>query len=368
VPDLQEPAHVSFNWALLLALALMLLYRVFAAERLSRNPTQERVLVYGAGPEALEVGQLLKDADPNVDLVGYFARPRLQSRRQGQDHAQARPNLFLTGSSLTEVVRKERVGEIVIAVPGGRGGNMPLHELLDCKVRGIQVMDIATHFEKALGQIRRDAVSAGWLIFGEGFEQGLVRRAVKRSFDIVCALLLLLQSGPIMLAAAVAIYLESGGPVLYRQERVGLHGRRFTMVKFRSMRSDAEGDGIARWATQGDPRVTRVGHFIRMHRIDELPQLFNVLMGDMSLIGPRPERAVFVDKLKRHIAYYDLRHNVKPGITGWAQVRYHYGASEEDAGEKLQYDLYYVKNQCLLLDLVILVETVGVVLACKGAQ
>jgi exopolysaccharide biosynthesis polyprenyl glycosylphosphotransferase len=211
-------------------------------------------------------------------------------------------------------------------------------------------------------------VSAGWLIFGDGFNQGLVRTMIKRLFDIVCSMLLIVLALPVMLVTGILILMESGGPILYLQERVGLNGRLFNVVKFRSMRTDAEKDGQPRWASATDDRVTQVGRVIRRLRIDELPQLFSVLGGDMSLVGPRPERPYFVDKLTQEMAYYAVRQSVKPGITGWAQVRYHYGASVEDSAEKLQYDLYYVKNHSLFLDFVILFETVGVVLMCKGSQ
>jgi sugar transferase (PEP-CTERM system associated) len=232
----------------------------------------------------------------------------------------------------------------------------------------VQVVDIATHFEQFLGQIRLDAVSAGWLIFGGGFEQGLLRSVVKWIFDFFGALLLLILGAPVMVLAALLIFMESKGAILYRQERVGLQGRTFNVIKFRSMYVDAEKDGTPRWATVGDPRITRVGKWIRKTRIDELPQLFSVLKGDMSLVGPRPERPFFVEKLIQEIPFYAARHSVKPGLTGWAQVRYHYGSSVEDTQQKLQYDLYYVKNNSWFMDLVILFETVGVVLTGKGAQ
>ena len=245
---------------------------------------------------------------------------------------------------------------------------MPLRELLDCKLHGVRVVDVATHFEKTKGQIRLDSVNAGWLIFGDGFSQGGVRTAVKRLFDIFSALVLILLSLPIMLVTMLLVVLESPGPIFYRQERVGFNGRLFNVVKFRSMRADAEKDGTPRWAAAKDDRVTKVGKFIRKVRIDELPQLFCVLNGDMSMVGPRPERPYFVDQLTRQIPYYAVRQSVKPGVTGWAQVRYHYGATLEDSAEKLQYDLYYVKNHSLFLDIIILFETVGVVLMAKGAR
>lgn len=352
----------AFVLALLAALVVMLMHRVYVAHATPRAMLRQRVLIYGSGERAKLVGRALKKSDPNVDLVGYYVGPN-ESAAEVSGFA-----LLPSEKSLTDVVLEERVDEIVVALSERRGGSMPLRELLDCKLHGVRVVDIATHFEKTLGQIRRDAVSAGWLIFGDGFEQGLVRTTVKRLFDLVCATVLLLLALPVMLITAILIVIESEGPILYLQERVGLHGRLFNVVKFRSMRTDAEKDGKPRWASPSDSRVTRVGRMIRKWRIDELPQLFSVLAGDMSLVGPRPERPYFVDKLTQELPYYAVRQSVKPGVTGWAQVRYHYGASVEDAAEKLQYDLYYVKNNSLFLDLVVLFETVGVVLMGKGAQ
>jgi exopolysaccharide biosynthesis polyprenyl glycosylphosphotransferase len=196
--------------------------------------------------------------------------------------------------------------------------------------------------------------------------QGDGRRAVKRVFDIFSSTVLLILCLPVMLLAAIAIKLESRGPVFYRQERVGLGGRSFMCIKFRSMRADAERDGVARWASKNDPRVTAVGSFLRKSRIDELPQLWSVLTGEMSLVGPRPERPSFVEQLKQNIPFYEIRHTVKPGITGWAQVRYHYGASLDDARRKHQFDLYYVKNNSLFLDLIVLIETVSVIVFREG--
>jgi sugar transferase (PEP-CTERM system associated) len=308
------------------------------------------------------VGETLKAADPNAHIVGYLAGPN------EREPAVPAHEILSSDGTLPEMARKLGVEEIVVALTERRAGSMPLRQLLDCKVSGTKVYDLNTHFEKTLGQIRVDYLSASWLIFGDGFNQGAWRTAVKRVFDIFCATLLILASSPLMLAAAIAIKLESQGPALYRQERTGLNGRAFSIAKFRSMRIDAEGDGKPQWAQANDNRVTRVGQFIRRVRIDELPQLFNVLRGDMSLVGPRPERPFFVEQLTQEIPFYALRHSVKPGVTGWAQVRYPYGATVEDSQEKLQYDLYYVKNHTLFLDLVVLMETVGVVLTGKGAR
>ncbi|OGA97427.1 MAG: exopolysaccharide biosynthesis polyprenyl glycosylphosphotransferase [Burkholderiales bacterium RIFCSPHIGHO2_12_FULL_61_11] len=359
---LQPANEGAFVLALVAAAALMLVNRVYVAHAKSRAMMRPRVLIFGAGARARLVGSLLEKSDPNVDLVGYYASPN-EAEKEVSAWA-----LLPAGKSLTDIVMEHRVDQIVVALSERRGGSMPLRELLDCKLRGVRVVDIATYFETILGQIRLEAVSAGWLIFGEGFNQGLMRTVMKRLCDIVCATLLILLTLPLMLVTALLILLESGGPVLYRQERVGLNGRLFNVVKFRSMRLDAEKDGQPRWASATDERVTRVGRVIRKRRIDELPQLFSVLGGDMSLVGPRPERPYFVDKLTQEMPYYAVRQSVKPGVTGWAQVRYHYGASVEDSAEKLQYDLYYVKNHSLFLDFVVLFETVGVVLLCKGSQ
>jgi sugar transferase (PEP-CTERM system associated) len=270
--------------------------------------------------------------------------------------------------SIEDVVRKHRVDEVIVAVREQRGGGVPMDQLLACRIRGIPVLDLAGFFERAKGEVPTDSLKASWLVYGHGFVQDGVRTAVKRAFDIVMSSLLLLLASPIMLLTAIAIKLDSRGPLIYRQERVGLGGRPFMCLKFRSMRVDAEKDGVARWATKNDSRVTRVGAFIRKCRIDELPQLISVLRGEMSLVGPRPERPSFVQQLQAEIPFYDIRHSVKPGVTGWAQVRYSYGASVEDARRKHQFDLYYVKNHSLFLDLLVLVETVSVVLFREGAQ
>ena len=352
------------EFALIVAgcLFLVLAHRVYVAHSSKQSMVRQRILVFGTGTRAKLVGRSLKKADPNVDLVGYFAGPNEVTTEVSAW------GVLTPDKSLTDIVVEQKVDEIVIALTERRGGSMPLRELLDCKLHGVRVVDVATHFEKTLGQIRLDSVNPGWLIFGDGFNQGWIRTVVKRVLDIVFAIVLLLVSLPVMVLTGIMILLESGGPVLYLQERVGLNGRLFNVVKFRSMRTDAEKDGKPQWAQAGDTRITRVGRIIRRLRIDELPQLFTVLAGDMSLVGPRPERPFFVDTLTQEIPYYAVRLSVKPGLTGWAQVRYHYGATMEDSAEKLQYDLYYVKNHTWFLDLVVLFETVAVVLTGKGAQ
>lgn len=267
---------------------------------------------------------------------------------------------------LLSLAHQHGADEIVVTVADRRNGAFPVRELLACAIGGMQVTDAATFFEREACQIRIDTLQPSYLIFGGGFDQSLWRATVKRAFDLVASAVIGCAAMPLMLAAALAIRLEDGGPVFYRQERVGRDRRLFHVLKFRSMRIDAEGDGTPAWARQDDPRVTRVGYWLRRLRIDELPQMLNVFRGEMSFVGPRPERAYFVEQLERQIAYYTMRHGIKPGITGLAQVRYSYGASVDDAVRKLQYDLYYVKNNSLFLDLLILFDTVRVVLLGMG--
>lgn len=340
----------------------MLVTRVGATHAPTGKMLQRRILVFGTGYQALAVKRALEHSDPSAEIIGFF--PGIN-----EDQPQVAPNMILSREcSLTDTARNLNADEIVVALSERRGGSMPLRELLDCKLQGIRVLDLASHFEQTLGQIRLDSLYAGWLIFGDGFRQGTFRTLVKRLFDVFCASILIILALPIMLFAAILIVIEDGFPLLYRQERVGLNGRLFNVIKFRSMRRDAEKDGKPIWAQAQDNRATRVGQVIRKLRVDELPQLFSVLKGDMSLVGPRPERPFFVDQLTKEIPFYAVRHSVKPGVTGWAQVRYHYGATVEDSAEKLQYDLYYVKNHSLFLDIVVLFETVGVVLTGKGAH
>ncbi len=352
----------SIQFSMMAGVSALILRRAYLSHTSGAPTRRTRILIFGAGPAALVVGNTLRTADPNAEIVGYVAGPN------EREPAVPAHQILESDDTLPRMARRLGVDEIVVALTERRSGSMPLRQLLDCKASGTKVYDLNTHFEKTLGQIRIDFLSASWLIFGDGFNQGAWRTAVKRVFDIVCATLLCVLAAPLMLIATALIKFESRGPVLYRQERVGRNGATFSIAKFRSMRTDAELDGKPRWASANDDRVTRVGHVMRRLRIDELPQLFNVLRGDMSLVGPRPERPFFVEQLTQEIPFYALRHSVKPGVTGWAQVRYPYGATVEDSQEKLQYDLYYVKNNTLFLDLVVLMETVGVVLTGKGAR
>lgn len=348
--------------AVLIATAFVVTYRAQASRQRPGVLGSNRVLILGAGRGAQLVAQTLRASDRHSTIVGFYPVK--------SDAERFVPEADLVDASmpLASAAAAAKATEIVVAITERRGGAMALDELLACRSHGVRVSDLSTYFERTQGQIRLDHVHAGWLIFGDGFNQGTVRTAVKRLFDIVSAMTLVVLSLPILLLTVILIKLDSRGPILYRQERTGLDGQPFQVLKLRSMVQDAERAGQPQWAVKADARVTRVGRVIRLLRIDELPQLFNVLRGEMSLVGPRPERPVFVNLLTEQVPYYALRHSVKPGLTGWAQVRYQYGGSVEDAKEKLQFDLYYVKNHTLFLDLLILLKTINVVLTGKGAR
>ena len=323
---------------------------------------KRRVLVWGAGSRAAFIARRLRRRTDQrgFRLVGYVRAPG-----DGEQVADAQP--AGRPGDLLRLALRQRVEEIVVAMDDRRAG-FPAAELLQCRLRGIQVSDIVTFLERESGRVSIDLMHPSWLIFSNGFRCDFFRLASKRCFDVVVSLGMLALTLPIALLTSAAIWLEDRGPVLYRQQRTGQNGRRFQMLKFRSMRVDAERDGEVRWAAPNDPRVTRVGAVIRKLRIDELPQLWNVLVGHMSFVGPRPERPQFVEQLAQAIPFYPERHFVKPGITGWAQVRYNYGASAKDAREKLEYDLYYVKHHTLAFDLMVLLQTVEIVLFRIGAR
>ena len=322
-----------------------------------------RALVVGTGSRAAQIESLLagRGHANNTEVVGYLPMG-------GSHHFVDHVRILNTDEPLSELVGRLEISEIILAVRDRRDGGMPVQDLLKCKLRGIRILELSTFFERENGHLQLDSLNASWMILAEGFHQGIVRDTVKRLFDLIVSAAMLVVCLPIMGLAALLIKLESPGPILYRQERVGQGCRNFTILKFRSMCVDAEKDGKPRWARQNDSRVTMTGRFIRRTRIDELPQIFNVFFGDMSFVGPRPERPYFVQDLTQKIPYYGVRHTVKPGITGWAQVRYPYGATDEDAMHKLQYDLYYVKNHSLFLDLMILFQTAQVVLWGKGVR
>jgi sugar transferase (PEP-CTERM system associated) len=357
-------ARGAIGYTILYTLAGLILLRQIVFWVSNSGIGAKRVLIVGTGEEAAGVEKALATLGyPALSIVGFYPT-------SGESGSRSVPaDRILPGAlGLQEIVNGLGVQEVIVAVREQRGGVLPLRELVDCRISGVPVTDLAGMYERVRGEVPIESLKASWLIYGQGFAQGGGRTLVKRLFDIVVSAVMLVLALPVMAVTAMLIRLESPGAIIYRQERVGLGGRRFLCLKFRSMSCDAEGDGVPRWATRSDPRVTRVGRFIRKMRIDELPQLINVLRGEMSFVGPRPERPAFVKELKAAIPFYDVRHSVKPGLTGWAQVRYNYGASVEDARKKLQFDLYYVKNHSLFLDLLILFETVRVVLFREGAR
>jgi sugar transferase (PEP-CTERM system associated) len=357
------PLAHDFGLAILFSVVGLLLIRHSIVFPLLGRLAHHRVLVLGVGPEARTVETSLAASElPGLNLVGFYPL-------QAGDDVSVAPSHIIQGyRSLPEAVRQLEINEIVVAVRQQRGGVLPLRALLSCRLNGVRVSDVPRFFEQVHGQVPIESLKASWLIYGEGYRQGPLRRFVKRGFDLVFGTLLLMAASPIMLVAALVIRMESSGGVIYRQKRVGLDGEEFVVLKFRSMARDAEKNGQAVWAAADDPRITTFGRFIRRARIDELPQLINVLKGEMSLVGPRPERPEFVSQLTEQIPFYAVRHSCKPGLTGWAQVRFSYGASIEQAAKKLEYDLFYVKNQSLALDLQILLETVRVVLLGEGAR
>jgi sugar transferase (PEP-CTERM system associated) len=355
----RDIASIAVGYALLLLLAVRYLFVRTVDEHVFRR----RSLIYGAGERAGSISAIRRRADRRgFKVVAQVAA-------MGDTIVEARDVLHTNGKSISDIAVEAGAGEIVVAMDDRRG-NLPIRELLDAKLKGIDVIDLLEFLERETGKIRVDLVSPGWLIFSPGFRRSRIRDWAKRVLDVAVCGSLLVVSWPVMLLVALAIKIEDGlsAPVFYRQCRVGQGNAAFNVLKFRSMREDAECDGKAVWAAEDDSRVTRVGEFLRKVRLDELPQVFNVLRGQMSIVGPRPERPEFVSELQESIPYYSERHVVKPGVTGWAQLKYSYGASEEDAIEKLQYDLYYIMNQTLMLDIMIILQTVEVVLWGKGAR
>ncbi len=348
---------------ILFSAACMALVRIGFARMISDDFFKRRVLVYGAGSIAFRLSRLRRRSDQRgFVIVGFVGNP-------GDTVEVPAERLVFVENNLLDTCRHYSIEEIVVAMDDRRLA-FPMQELLDCRLSDINVIDMPSFLERETGKVRLDVVNPSWMIFGEGFNRGAPRRVSARLFDIVASLALLALSWPLMLITAIAIKLEDGlrAPVIYRQKRVGLEGKNFDVLKFRSMRTDAEKGGKALWAEKQDPRVTRVGAVARLLRLDELPQIFNVLRGDMRFVGPRPERPEFVEELAKSIPFYRERHFAKPGITGWAQLCYPYGSSQQDAAEKLQYDLYYVKNHSLLFDLSILMQTAEVILWRKGSR
>jgi sugar transferase (PEP-CTERM system associated) len=355
-------ADGAFLPAAAIFLVGMLAWRLAFNRIVTLQPFGERILIVGTDSTARTLArQVLAQEDFAYEIVGFLDE---DPGRIGERIVN--PRVVGTPADIERLVAIHRIDRIFVGM-SDRRGKLPVRELLRAKLRGVRVEDATSVYERLTGKLLVEDLRPSWLIFSDGFRARRLTRQVKRLFDIALALVGLVLAMPFLLMTALAVWLESGFPVLYRQGRVGENGRVFTLFKFRSMRQDAE-QGTPVWARAADDRVTRVGHFIRKTRLDELPQLWNVLRADMSFVGPRPERPFFVRQLAEQIPFYEQRHAIKPGITGWAQVKYRYGASLEDSMEKLRYDLYYVKHLSLSFDLTILFDTVKVVLFAKGAR
>jgi sugar transferase (PEP-CTERM system associated) len=350
-----------FLAAFLMAYVGVLLWRAVYLRVIEHRLFATRLLILGSGAQAERiVRQIERQRDSGyavITQVGEGVPPR---------RVAAGAAVHTCPEALPRLVHEDRIHTVVVALDDRRG-KMPIRELLECKLAGHNIVNGVSFFEGLTGTILVEKLNPSWLIFSEGFRKDRRTLAVKRAMDVVLAGVGMLLALPIALVSVMVIKLESPGPVLYRQERVGRGGRTFDVIKFRSMHQDAEADGPV-WAVQNDARVTRYGALMRKTRIDELPQLWNVLRNDMSFVGPRPERPVFVDRLQEIIPHYSLRHTVKPGLTGWAQIRYPYGGSEEDALRKLEYELYYIKNTNLLMDTMIILQTIKTVLFQKGGR
>ena len=349
--------------AFLISLALVVVIRRLFFLYMGADLTTTKVLVFGVGRNAASL--LIKDEGnlptSSFRIMGFISTPE-------QHRFVPEEKVVEIGDSLLGLAKKYDASEIIIALDD-RNENYPVQHLLDCKLAGINVIDPISFLEREQGKVNLSHLNPSWMVFSDGFRGSRVKSVISRTFDVISSLTILLITAPILLIVAFLIALEGGfkEPIMYRQKRVGKNGEKFDLLKFRSMRVDAEKDG-AQWAGQNDARVTQVGKVIRKLRIDELPQIVNILKGDMRLVGPRPERPEFVDQLSQTIDYYQQRHSVKPGLAGWAQLKYPYGASEKDAYEKLQYDLYYIKNANPVMDFFILLQTLEVVIFGKGVR
>ncbi len=355
-------ARTSFVYALMISGGMLLVSRTLLFLAIDQEQFKRRIIVFGAGKKASHMNELRRKSDiRNIKLMGFLAI-------NGEEIVVDEKQLINLQDSLASYVIDNNIDEIIVAIDDRRK-KFPVDDVLECKVNGTEVLDISTFFERQSGRIKLHALHPSNLIFSDGFIQGGIDQYLKRLFDITASLLLLLVTWPVIIVTVLAIMIESKfkGTIFYKQTRVGLFNKNFEVLKFRSMSMDAEKDGV-QWAQKADPRVTRVGNFIRKFRIDELPQLFNVFKGDMSFVGPRPERPEFVKDLSQTIKYYEIRHYVKPGITGWAQICYPYGATEEDTRNKLEYDLYYMKNYSVFLDIMILLQTMQVVVWRQGSR
>jgi sugar transferase (PEP-CTERM system associated) len=363
-PDMALGRLVFFYAAVFVFIAVIG-WRLLFRYTMKAVGAQERLLLVGTNPAAVALAKELHEnrIDAGIEIVGFVD---LDSSRVGEPLFN--PGIIGTIADIPSIVDTRRVDRVVVSLVDARG-RLPMDDLLQMRLhRGVAFDHLASVYEEYTGKIAVENLRPSWLIFSQGFSKTRVLLAAKRGLDIAVASIGLVLAAPLMAIVWAMVRLGSKGPAIYRQERVGLGGRIFTVHKFRSMRLDAEAGTGAVWAQAKDPRITRVGNFIRRTRLDELPQLWNVLIGDMSMVGPRPERPEFVCKLTEQIPFYGLRHSVRPGVTGWAQIRYTYGASVEDAMQKLQYDLFYIKHMTVTFDLYVLFSTIKTVVLRRGSQ
>jgi len=360
-PELMIGRGIFFI-SLVLMVFVIVVWRLVYNYGLKMKGMDQKVLIIGTGPLAKSIStEMLKKTDTGFKTIGFISET---SGRTGEKLVN--PSIIGDMSQIPDIVKKERINRIIVALEERRG-KFPQNELLECKTRGVSIQEGIEFFEHLTGKLQVDCLRPSFLIFSDGYRNSILAIEMKRIVGFLLSLIALIIFSPVILAISLLIKIDSRGPILYRQERVGENGKIFRLLKFRSMAQNAEANGPV-WAGKDDARVTRAGQWIRKFRLDEIPQMVNVLKGEMSFVGPRPERPFFVEQLRKEIPYYDQRLVVKPGITGWAQIKYEYGASKEDALEKLKYDLYYIKNLSPLFDLVIIFETIKVVLFGKGAR
>ena len=356
----------SMQTQMLVLVLIVLMLRVLLNRSQASSLFSPRILIVGTGEDALEVQRILLHPEQGrVEVRAFF--PLDDDEKRLVDERK-----IVSGSSLSYAVRQLEIDEIVVAVRERRGVELPLRELFDCKLAGVRIFGLSSFYERVSRQVRLDSLHTSWLIYGDGFQQALGQMFLKRMFDLAGSIVLLILASPVMILIALLIMFEDRGPVFSFQERIGFGGQLFRIVRFRSISTGTDtgvgGNDPPRQTVTDDVQFTKIGRFIRKLRVDRLPQLLNVLSGDMSLVGPCPQQPYFVDQMAREIPFYSVRHCVKPGLTGWAQVRYRGGVSVEDAIQKLQYDLYYVKNHTPVLDTLVLLETVRVLLTGKGAR
>jgi len=337
-------------------------WRIIYNHILKTRQFDQRIMIIGSGPLAKNIAkEIVERVDTGFKLIGFITD---NPDRVGEKLVN--PSIIGDQSQILDIATKERVDRIIVALEERRG-KFPDAQLLECKMRGMAIEEGIHFYEHLTGRLQVESLHPSFLIFSEGFKKSKLTMWTKRVSEFALSLIGLILLSPVILVISLLIKIDSRGPVFYKQERAGERGKIFKLIKFRSMVENAEANGPV-WAEQDDKRITRVGRWMRKWRLDEVPQMVNVLKGDMSFVGPRPERPFFVEKLRKEIPFYDQRYSVRPGVTGWAQIKYRYGASKEDALEKLKYDLYYIKNLSLLYDLLIIFETIKVVLFWKGAR